>query len=57
MTHVHYHQIDRIVKANMLYRFKNEVEDCDNKTRIEQLNQIIENIESQKDQKQIQPKP
>lgn len=61
MTHVNYNQIDKTVKSNKVYRFTSELssyENNDNNSpqdleRIENLNTIIEVLNSQKDKKQI----
>ena len=53
MTHNYHHQIDRIVKANKVYRFEAELEETQDKTRIETLTKLIELHNAYKDEHQI----
>lgn len=53
MTHNYHHQIDRIVKANKIYRFESELEECEDTERIKTLTQLVNQYNAHKDEKQI----
>jgi hypothetical protein len=53
MSYINYNQIDKTVKANKLYRFRSELDECEDQERIGNLNIIINTLNSQKDKKQI----
>jgi hypothetical protein len=59
MTHVFYHQIDRIVKINKLYRFETELAELlaigakNSIERVDQLKKIVIILHNQKDKKQL----
>ena len=54
MTHIYHSQIDRIIKANKIYRFNAELEEEElDSARIENLTSLIQKYEAHKDQKQI----
>jgi hypothetical protein len=53
MTHNYHHHIDRIVKANKVYRFEAELEETEDDERSETLKKLIELHNAHKDEKQI----
>ena len=53
MTYNYHHGIDRLIKENKLYRFKSELSDTTDETRINALTKLINLYEAHKDEKQI----
>lgn len=53
MTHNYHHQIDRIVKANKVYRFEAELEETTDDERTETLKKLVVLYNAYKDEKQI----
>jgi hypothetical protein len=49
----YYYQIDRVVKANKLYRFESEVNETKDEARKQILNKLIKELQDHKDSKQI----
>ena len=53
MTHNYHHQIDRVVRSNIMFRFEAELEESTDDTRLETLIKLVQKYNSHKDTKQI----